>query len=143
MEKVVVEFEECVVVINCVIKVVKGGCCFFFVVLVVVGNKFGEVGFGFGKVGEVFEVIGKVSCFVKKFLVLMVLKDGRIIFYEVIGKFGVVKVVMKLVVLGIGVIVGGVVCVVFEFVGIKDILIKCVGIRNLYNVVRVIIDGLK
>lgn len=46
----VVEFEECVVVINCVIKVVKGGCCLCFVVFVVVGDCNGCVGFGIGKV---------------------------------------------------------------------------------------------
>lgn len=44
------ELEDCVVVINCVIKVVKGGCCLCFVVLVVVGDKNGYVGFGIGKV---------------------------------------------------------------------------------------------
>lgn len=49
-EEEIKEFEECVVMINCVVKVVKGGCCFCFIVLVVVGDKNGCVGFGIGKV---------------------------------------------------------------------------------------------
>ena len=58
MDKVSTEFEERVVAINRVTKVVKGGRRFSFAALVVVGNKSGEIGFGSGKAGEVPEAIG-------------------------------------------------------------------------------------
>ena len=66
MEKQSSEFEERVVAINRVTKVVKGGRRFSFAALVVVGNKTGEVGFGTGKAGEVPEAIGKASRSAKK-----------------------------------------------------------------------------
>lgn len=143
MEKVNLEFEERVVAINRVAKVVKGGRRFSFSALVVVGNKAGEIGIGTGKAGEVPEAIGKASRSAKKMTKAVPLHELRTIPHEVIGKFGAAKVIMKPAAPGTGVIAGGAVRAVLESVGVKDILTKCVGTRNAHNAVRATIDGLK
>jgi small subunit ribosomal protein S5 len=137
------EFEERVVAIKRVAKVVKGGRRFSFAALVVVGNQAGEVGFGTGKAGEVPEAIGKASRGAKKSFRKVPLIDGRTIAHEVIGTFGAAKVVMRPAAPGTGVIAGGAVRAVLESVGVKDILTKCVGTRNAHNAVRATLDGLK
>ncbi|MEK6772983.1 MAG: 30S ribosomal protein S5 [Bdellovibrionota bacterium] len=142
MEKVSTEFEERVVAINRVTKVVKGGRRFSFAALVVVGNKSGEIGFGSGKAGEVPEAIGKASRSAKKASRSISLKDNRTIHHEVIGTFGAAKVIMKPAAPGTGVIAGGAVRAVLESVGVKDILTKCVGTRNPHNAVRATLNGL-
>lgn len=141
MEKTVSEFEERVVAINRVTKVVKGGRRFSFAALVVVGNKTGQVGIGKGKAGEVPEAIGKAGRSAKKSVKAMNLKEGTIP-HEVIGTFGAAKVVMKPAAPGTGVIAGGAVRAVLESVGVRDILTKCVGTRNPHNAVRATLDGL-
>ena len=141
--KVASEFEERVVAINRVTKVVKGGRRFSFAALVVIGDKNGQVGFGTGKAGEVPEAIGKASRAAKKASHAMELKDGRTIPHEVIGKFGAAKVVMKPAAPGTGVIAGGAVRAILESVGVRDILTKCVGTRNPHNAVRATLDGLR
>lgn len=142
MEKASVEFEERVVAINRVAKVVKGGRRFSFSALVVVGNKAGEIGMGTGKAGEVPEAIGKASRSAKKMTKSVSLYQSRTIPHEVIGRFGAAKVVMKPAAPGTGVIAGGAVRAVLESVGVKDILTKCVGTRNPHNAVRATLDGL-
>lgn len=137
------EFEERVVAINRVAKVVKGGRRFSFSALVVVGNKTGDIGFGTGKAGEVPEAIGKASRSARKASKSINLKEGRTIAHEVIGTFGAAKVIMKPAAPGTGVIAGGAVRAVLESVGVKDILTKCVGTRNPHNAVRATLDGLK
>ncbi len=137
------EFEERVVAINRVTKVVKGGCRFSFAALVVIGDKNGQVGFGTGKAGEVPEAIGKASRSAKKASRSVELQEGRTIPHEVIGTFGAAKVIMKPAAPGTGVIAGGAVRAVLESVGVRDILTKCVGTRNPHNAVRATLDGLK
>jgi small subunit ribosomal protein S5 len=141
VEKQAPEFEERVVAINRVTKVVKGGRRFSFAALVVVGNQSGDVGFGSGKAGEVPEAIGKASRGAKKSLRSVPLKNGTIP-HEVIGTFGAAKVIMKPASPGTGVIAGGAVRAVLESVGVRDILTKCVGTRNPHNAVRATLDGL-
>ena len=136
------DYEERVVSIRRVAKVVKGGRRFSFSALVVVGNAQGSVGFGIGKAGEVPEAIGKASRMAKKGFIQFPLAEGRTIAHEVVGEFGAAQVVMRPAAPGTGVIAGGPVRAILESVGVKDILTKCVGTRNPNNAVRATINGL-
>ena len=143
MEQQQPEFEERVVDIRRVAKVVKGGRRFSFSSLVVVGDGTGAVGFGTGKAGEVPEAIGKASRSARKVCESFSLHEGRTIAHEVVGTFGAAQVVMRPAASGTGVIAGGAVRAVLESVGVKDILTKCVGTRNPHNAVRATLDGLR
>jgi small subunit ribosomal protein S5 len=138
----VAEFEEKVVAVRRVAKVVKGGRRFSFAALVVVGNGTGSVGYGTGKSGEVPEAIGKASRGAKKNFRDITLVEGRTIAHEVIGKFGAATVILRPAAPGTGVIAGGAVRAVLESAGIKDILTKCIGTRNAHNAVRATLNGL-
>lgn len=135
------EFEEVIVNIGRVTKVVKGGRRFRFTALVVVGNKKGLVGYGFGKSKEVPDAIKKAVDDAFKNITEVKL-NGTTIPHDIEVKFNASRVLLKPASEGTGVIAGGSTRPVLELAGVQDILTKSLGSNNSSNVVRATIKAL-
>ena len=135
-------WEQRVVKISRVSKVVKGGKKISFRATVVVGDMEERVGVGVGKAEEVSTAIKKAETDAKKNVLTIPIAEGKTIPHAMIGIAGGSKVFIRPAVAGTGVIAGGSVRIVLELAGIKNILSKQLGSNNLLNNARATIDGL-
>lgn len=135
------EFEERVIEIARVSRVVKGGRRIRFRALVVIGDKKGKIGMGVARANEVADAVKKAVSHAKKKMVEVPTINGTIP-YEVTATHGAAKVVLKPASPGTSVVAGGAVRVVAELAGITDILAKILGTRNKVNNVHAVVKAL-
>jgi small subunit ribosomal protein S5 len=135
-------FEEEVISIRRVTKVVKGGKNLRFSAAVVVGDKKGKVGIGKGKAREVPLAIKKAVADARKNIIEVPVLNDTIPYYS-IGKFGAARVVLRPASPGTGVIAGGSVRVIMELAGIRNILTKSLKSKNTFTVALATINGLR
>lgn len=136
------DWEEKIIQVRRVTKVVKGGKKLSFRAVVAVGNGKGQVGVGVGKAAEVIGAIQKGVSDAKKSLVTVPM-TGTTVPHPVIGRQGSSRVMIKPAIKGTGIIAGGAVRSVLELAGVGDVLAKCLGSRSPLNVARSTIDGLQ
>jgi len=133
---------EKMVSVNRVTKVVKGGRILGFAALTVVGDGDGGIGMGKGKAREVPVAVQKAMDEARRKMVKVSLKSGTLQ-HAVVGQHGAAKVFMQPASEGTGIIAGGPMRAIFEVMGVTNVLAKCLGSTNPYNVVRATINGLQ
>ncbi len=133
--------KEKMISVNRVTKVVKGGRILSFAALTVVGDNEGGVGMGKGKSREVPVAVTKAMEEARRKMVKVSLKNGTF-HHSVIGKHGSSVVIIQPASEGTGIIAGGAMRAVFEVMGVHNVLAKCLGSTNPYNVVRATLNGL-
>lgn len=135
------ELEERLIGVNRVMRVRKGGRTPSFNAVTAVGNRDGIVGLGFAGANEVPSAIAKSLADAKKNLIRIPLINGTIP-HEIIGRYKACKVLLKPAGSGTGVIAGPATRIIMEYAGIRDILTKRIGSRNLKNIAEATIQGL-
>ena len=135
------EWEEKIIQVRRVTKVVKGGKKLSFRAVVAVGNGKGQVGIGVGKAAEVISAIQKAVVDARKCLVKVPLV-GTTVPHQIVGKQGSSRILLKPAAKGTGVIAGGAARAILELAGIGDVLTKSLGSRAPLNVARATINGL-
>jgi small subunit ribosomal protein S5 len=133
--------KEKMISVNRVTKVVKGGRILSFAALTVVGDNEGGVGMGKGKSREVPVAVTKAMEEARRKMVKVSLKNGTF-HHSAIGKHGASVVIIQPASEGTGIIAGGAMRAVFEVMGVHNVLAKCLGSTNPYNVVRATLNGL-
>src|SRR5574340_647004 len=133
---------EKMVSINRVTKVVKGGRVMGFAALTVVGDGDGGIGMGKGKAREVPVAVQKAMDEARRKMVKISLRNGTLQ-HSVVGEHGASRVLMQPAHEGTGIIAGGPMRAVFEVMGVTNVLAKCFGSTNPYNVVRATLNGLQ
>jgi small subunit ribosomal protein S5 len=136
------DFEEVVVNIGRVTKVVKGGRRFRFTALVVVGDRKGTIGYGYGKAKEVPDAIKKAVDDAFKNLVTLQGLKGTTIAHDIEHKYNASRIVLRPASEGTGAIAGGAARPVIELAGIKDVIAKSIGSNNPNNLVRCTVEAL-
>ncbi len=136
-------YDEKVIDINRVTKVVKGGRQFRFSATVVVGNRKGKVGLGTGKAKEMPDAVKKATQAATKNIINVSLIDNRTIPHEITVKQGAAKVMLRPATEGTGVKAGGPVRDVLELAGVRDILSKSLGSSTKINMARATLNALK
>ena len=134
--------QEKMIGVNRVTKVVKGGRIMAFAALTVVGDGNGSVGMGKGKSREVPVAVQKAMEGARRNLIKVNLKKGTL-HHAVIGRHGAAKVYMQPASEGTGIIAGGPMRAIFEVMGVHNVLAKCIGSTNPYNIVRATLNGLQ
>lgn len=134
-------FLDRVVSMRRVVKVTKGGKRFSFSAFVVSGDGKGRVGIAVGKSREVSSAIAKATNLARKQLITAALR-GTTVPYEVQGRHGASKVIIRPASTGTGLIAGGAVRAVLESLGIKDVLTKSLGSANGHNVAKATLNAL-
>jgi small subunit ribosomal protein S5 len=134
--------QEKMIGVNRVTKVVKGGRIMAFAALTVVGDGSGSVGMGKGKSREVPVAVTKAMEDARRNMIKVNLKKGTL-HHAVIGRHGAAKVYMQPASEGTGIIAGGPMRAIFEVMGVHNVLAKCIGSTNPYNIVRATLNGLK
>lgn len=136
------DFEERVVHISRVTKVVRGGRIFSFSALVIIGNKTSCFGIGMGKARDVSEAKRKAINDARNNLYYVYLTKNKTVPHEVRAKFGATRVLLRPAKPGTGIIAGGVMRMLFDCLGVKDVVAKIFGSCNHHNVVKATRDAL-
>jgi small subunit ribosomal protein S5 len=136
------EYDQKLLDLARVTRVVKGGRRFRFRATLVIGNRKGRVGVGVGKGGDVSDAIKKATDDAKKHLVNVPIV-GTTIAHDIVHKKGSARIMLKPAPKGRGIVAGGAVRAVVEFSGIKDIVSKSLGTSNKINVARATVEALE